>query len=117
MIHIKNGYKNSAWTENEKIWKEIEKARNSFSHAVRRYIFLRDFEQHNRYDIDTKKGKPYSTYEMVTKIEKQLNKRIPREEDMKPILKYVLDIFRKLKVSVKDQDDQFVNERRNRKKK
>lgn len=54
---------------------------------------------------------------MVTKIEKQLNKRIPREEDMKPILKYVLDIFGKLKVSVKEHDDQFVNERRNRKKK
>ncbi|PGS17225.1 hypothetical protein COC45_00140 [Bacillus cereus] len=113
----KNGYKNSAWTENEKIWKEIEKARNSFSPAVRRYIFLRNFEQHNKYDINTKKGKPYSAYEMVMKIENQLNNKIPKEKGMKPILKYVLDIFGKLEVSVKDHDDQFVNDKRNRKKK
>ncbi|WP_176544527.1 ATP-dependent nuclease [Bacillus thuringiensis] len=113
----KNGHKNSAWTENEKIWEEIEKARNSFSSEVRRYIFLRNFEQHNRYRIETKKGKPYSAYEMVLEIEKQLNKRIPKEKDMKPILKYVLHIFGKLKVSVEDHDDQFVNNKRNKKKK
>ncbi|WNM18641.1 ATP-dependent nuclease [Flavobacterium capsici] len=61
--------KNSAWTLNEEIWKEIEFANQKSPGLSQRYVSIYNFEVANKYSHDSEKGKPLSAYEYVKGID------------------------------------------------
>lgn len=59
---------NSAWTLNQTIWDEINKA-NGAGVPVKRYVSIRNFEHSHGYKHDPKKGKPLSAYEYAKTLD------------------------------------------------
>lgn len=61
--------KNSAWTLNEEIWKEIEFANAKSLGLSQRYVSIHNFETANKYIYDNNKGKPLSAFDYVKNID------------------------------------------------
>jgi len=80
----KNGDgKNSAWTMNENIWREIENGKEQ-GNIVHRLVSVYDFEYENKYTVNSSKGKPLSAYKFI-----QANKK---SEDLS-ICKFIHEII------------------------
>lgn len=60
--------KNSAWTINETIWKELVNGNNQTANLCKRYVSVYNFEVANNYRQDTDKGKPLSAYDYVVNL-------------------------------------------------
>ncbi|RKZ72041.1 MAG: ATP-dependent endonuclease [Gammaproteobacteria bacterium] len=92
----KNGKKNSAWEINDKIWKEIENAKNE---EVRRFVFTLNFEDAHNYKPKDKLGKPFSAYQEVLKWD--IN------DTSKLLIKYLHVILKKEKLEQKFPPDEL----------